>query len=82
MIVQQGRVTGGHKAATAWIRKTSSSVIEAQLPVSYVADGQQVPEDIHVANAKSIISLAAKLYKKYGLNHTNGNTAVNSAQAV
>ena len=59
-----------------------SSVIEAQLPVSYVADGQQVPEDIHVANAKSIISLAAKLYKKYGLNHTNGNTAVNSAQAV
>ncbi|TPV61912.1 flagellar biosynthesis protein FlhF [Aestuariibacter sp. GS-14] len=59
-----------------------SSVIEAQLPVSYVADGQQVPEDIHVANAKSIISLAAKLYKKYGLNHTNDNTAVNSAQAV
>ncbi len=59
-----------------------SSVIEAQLPVSYVADGQQVPEDIHVANAKSIISLAAKLYKKYGLNHTSGNTAVNSAQAV
>ena len=59
-----------------------SNVIEAQLPVSYVADGQQVPEDIHVANAKSIISLAAKLYKKYGLNHTNGNTAVNSAQAV
>ena len=44
-----------------------SNVIEAQLPVSYVADGQQVPEDIHVANAKSIISLAAKLYKKYGL---------------
>ncbi|HAU91550.1 MAG TPA: flagellar biosynthesis protein FlhF, partial [Alteromonas sp.] len=43
-----------------------SNVIEAQLPVSYVADGQQVPEDIHVANAKSIISLAAKLYKKYG----------------
>ena len=59
-----------------------SNVIEAQLPVSYVADGQQVPEDIHVANAKSIISLAAKLYKKYGLNHTNSSSDVNTAQAV
>ncbi|MDY6928481.1 MAG: flagellar biosynthesis protein FlhF [Pseudomonadota bacterium] len=59
-----------------------SNVIEAQLPVSYVADGQQVPEDIHVANAKSIISLAAKLYKKYGLNHTNNSSDVNTAQAV
>jgi flagellar biosynthesis protein FlhF len=59
-----------------------SNVIEAQLPVSYVADGQQVPEDIHVANAKSIISLAAKLYKKYGLNHTNSSFDVNTAQAV
>ncbi|GGF52626.1 flagellar biosynthesis protein FlhF [Alteromonas lipolytica] len=59
-----------------------SNVIEAQLPVSYVADGQQVPEDIHVANAKSIISLAAKLYKKYGLNHTINSSDVNTAQAV
>ncbi|NVK57534.1 MAG: flagellar biosynthesis protein FlhF [Alteromonadaceae bacterium] len=59
-----------------------SNMIEAQLPISYVADGQQVPEDIHVANAKSIISLAAKLYKKYGLNHTNSSSDVNTAQAV
>ena len=59
-----------------------SVAIEHSLPVSYVTDGQQVPEDIKVADAKSLVSVAAKLYKKYGLNHTNPNHLVNSAQAV
>ena len=59
-----------------------SVAIEHALPVSYVTDGQQVPEDIKVADAKSLVSAAAKLYKKYGLNHTNGNHLQNSAQAV
>ncbi|WP_018983414.1 flagellar biosynthesis protein FlhF [Salinimonas chungwhensis] len=59
-----------------------SVAIEHALPVSYVTDGQQVPEDIKVADAKSLVSAAAKLYKKYGLNHTNGNHLGNSAQAV
>lgn len=59
-----------------------SAAITHQLPVSYVTDGQKVPEDIKVAEAKSIVSAAAKLYKKYGLNHTSSNDVVNSARAV
>ncbi|WP_414830158.1 flagellar biosynthesis protein FlhF [Alteromonas sp. H39] len=59
-----------------------SAAVEYQLPVSYVTDGQQVPEDIKVAEAKSLVSAAAKLYKKYGLNHTSGNNEVNAARAV
>lgn len=59
-----------------------SVAVEHQLPVSYVTDGQQVPEDIKVADAKSLVSAAAKLYKKYGLNHTKGNREVNAARAV
>ncbi|MED5331925.1 MAG: flagellar biosynthesis protein FlhF, partial [Pseudomonadota bacterium] len=50
-----------------------------QLPVSYVTDGQKVPEDIKIAEAKSLVSAAAKLYKKYGLNHTSGNNAIKTA---
>lgn len=56
-----------------------SAAVEYQLPVSYVTDGQQVPEDIKVAEAKSLVSAAAKLYKKYGLNHTSGNNAIKTA---
>lgn len=59
-----------------------SVAIERQIPVSYVTDGQQVPEDIKVADGKSLVSAAAKLYKKYGLNHTRGNHVVNAARAV
>ncbi|GEA11718.1 flagellar biosynthesis protein FlhF [Alteromonas sp. KUL49] len=59
-----------------------SAAVTYQLPVSYVTDGQKVPEDIKVAEAKSIVSAAAKLYKKYGLNHTSSNDVVNSARAV
>lgn len=59
-----------------------SASVEYQLPVSYITDGQKVPEDIKVADAKSLVSTAAKLYKKYGLNHTSGTNEVNAAQAV
>ena len=59
-----------------------SVAVEQQLPVSYVTDGQQGPEDIKVADAKSLVSAAAKLYKKYGLNHTKHNHEVNSVKAV
>lgn len=59
-----------------------STAIERQLSISYVTDGQQVPEDIKVADAKSLVSTAAKLYKKYSLNHTNENKAVSAARAV
>ncbi|NDV91803.1 flagellar biosynthesis protein FlhF [Alteromonas sp. 345S023] len=59
-----------------------SAAVEYQLPVSYVTDGQKVPEDIKVAEAKSLVSAAAKLYKKYGLNHTSTNNVIRTARAV
>ena len=59
-----------------------SAAVEYQLPVSYVTDGQKVPEDIKVAEAKSLVSAAAKLYKKYGLNHTSSNNVIRTARAV
>ncbi|MBU2977978.1 flagellar biosynthesis protein FlhF [Alteromonas sp. C1M14] len=59
-----------------------SIAVEQQLPVSYVTDGQQVPEDIKVADAKSLVSAAAKLYKKYGMDHTKSYQDTNSVKAV
>jgi len=36
-----------------------SSIIENNLPLSFITDGQQVPEDIHSANAHSLIEHCA-----------------------
>lgn len=44
-----------------------SVAAESGLPVSYVTNGQKVPEDLKVANAKELISMSAKLYKKYAV---------------
>lgn len=52
------------------------------LAVSYLTDGQKVPEDIKVADAKYLISSAAKLYKKYALPHTTAKQVPSSALAV
>ena len=41
-----------------------SAAIEFGIPLSYVTDGQKVPEDIKVADAKQLISMAAKLLRK------------------
>lgn len=59
-----------------------SVAIEHKLPVSYLTDGQRVPEDIKVADTKFLISTAAKLYKKYGLIHTGQPEFQNPALAV
>lgn len=59
-----------------------SAAITHRLAVSYVTDGQRVPEDIKVADAKYLISTAAKLYKKYALSHTASQSVGNSAMAV
>jgi flagellar biosynthesis protein FlhF len=59
-----------------------SAAIVHRLPVSYVTDGQKVPEDMKVADAKYLITTAAKLYKKYGLSHTTTQGVVHSAAAV
>ncbi|MDO6693935.1 flagellar biosynthesis protein FlhF [Aliiglaciecola sp. 3_MG-2023] len=59
-----------------------SVAIEHKLAVSYLTDGQRVPEDIKVADAKFLISAAAKLYKKYGLIHTANSEQKKSALAI
>lgn len=45
-----------------------SVVIEQQLPVCFVTDGQKVPEDIKVAESRYLVSSSAKLYQKYNDN--------------
>ena len=59
-----------------------SVAIEHKLQVCYLADGQRVPEDLQPASTKFLISSAAKLYKKFGLIHTNANHVNNAAVAV
>ena len=59
-----------------------SAAITHRIPVSYLTDGQKVPEDLKVADAKYLISMAAKLYKKYALNHTAQQSVNRSAMAV
>ena len=59
-----------------------SIAITYNLPLSFVTDGQKVPEDIAAANGKNLISLAARLYKKYKLHHTSNHIAANAATAV
>ena len=43
-----------------------SVVIENDLSLSYVTDGQRVPEDIKLADSANLTLIAAKLFKKYG----------------
>ncbi|MGB3725107.1 MAG: flagellar biosynthesis protein FlhF [Glaciecola sp.] len=43
-----------------------SVMIENDLSLSYVTDGQRVPEDIKLADSANLTLIAAKLYKKYG----------------
>jgi len=38
-----------------------SAVMEHSLPVSYISDGQRVPEDIHIARGHSLISRAVSV---------------------
>lgn len=59
-----------------------SAAIVHGLAISYLTDGQKVPEDLKVADAKYLISSAAKLYKKYALPHTTNKQVASSALAV
>lgn len=52
-----------------------SAIVEHQLSLRCITDGQQVPEDIKVADAKTLVSVAARLYKKFRLNHTSQKRA-------
>jgi flagellar biosynthesis protein FlhF len=57
-------------------------VIENDLRLSYVTDGQRVPEDIKLADAKNLIMVASKLYKKYALAHTDATSFDAGVRAV
>lgn len=59
-----------------------SVVIENDLRLSYVTDGQRVPEDIKLADAKNLIMVASKLYKKYALAHTKLSSSDEGVRAV
>jgi flagellar biosynthesis protein FlhF len=59
-----------------------SVVIENDLRLSYVTDGQRVPEDIKLADAKNLIMVASKLYKKYALAHNNQSNSDAGARAI
>lgn len=56
-----------------------SVAIENNLPVSYLTDGQKVPEDIRTAEVKYMISTAARMYKKYGFNPMTSSQVKQSA---
>lgn len=43
-----------------------SVVIENDMSLSYVTDGQRVPEDIKLADSANLTLIAAKLFKRYG----------------
>ena len=47
---------------------TMSALIRAKLPLAYLCDGQQVPEDLSPARAHQLIARAVDLSKKAGAN--------------
>ncbi|WP_158967805.1 flagellar biosynthesis protein FlhF [Paraglaciecola sp. L3A3] len=59
-----------------------SVAIENKLQICYLTNGQKVPEDMQPADTKFLIMSAAKLYKKFGLLHTETNHITNAAVAV
>jgi len=54
-----------------------SAVMENELPVSYVSDGQRVPEDIHIARGHSLINQAVLIAQEtnQALEHESLNLA-------
>ena len=49
-----------------------STSIQNGLPISYLTDGQRVPEDIKVANAEKLVTLADKMANKFAGNTPGG----------
>lgn len=54
-----------------------SAVMENELPISYVSDGQRVPEDIHIARGHSLINQAVLIAQEtnQALEHESLNLA-------
>ena len=51
-----------------------STVLAHHLPVAYISDGQQVPEDLHPARAKELVARCVTMAEEY--NHTLPDEAV------
>ncbi len=54
--------------------------IQNGLPIGYLTDGQRVPEDIKVANAEKLVTLADKMASRLVDSHIGGN--MNSSRPV
>ena len=60
-----------------------STSIQNGLPIGYLTDGQRVPEDIKVANAGKLVSLAEKMASKSSIkNSMNSRMVLKSASAI
>ena len=61
-----------------------STSIQNGLPISYLTDGQRVPEDIKVANAEKLVTLADKMANKVAGNNPGGwqSVSMNPAAVV
>ena len=60
-----------------------STSIQNGLPIGYLTDGQRVPEDIKVANAEKLVSLAEKMASKSIIkNSMSSRMVLKSASAV
>ena len=50
-----------------------SIAIEHELPLAYLSDGQQVPEDLHPARAHTLISRAVTIMQQVGVGTRDDN---------
>jgi flagellar biosynthesis protein FlhF len=55
-----------------------SVIIENDLSLSYVTDGQRVPEDIKLADSANLTLIAAKLFKRYGNGEVSTEVGANT----
>jgi flagellar biosynthesis protein FlhF len=58
-----------------------SAVIESGLPVAYYTDGQRVPEDMHVARANPLVTIASSLAQEMSEQHDDGYLAFALSEA-
>lgn len=59
-----------------------TTAIQNGLPIGYLTDGQRVPEDIKVANAEKLVTLAERMTNKYSNQHFSRPIPMTSAAIV
>ncbi len=57
-----------HLDEAASLGPVLSVIIDNALPVSYVSDGQSIPEDIHAVKAHQLIAKAVSIYQQQDIN--------------